>query len=98
MPLPMGRTDGAKAGSLGDISSTGRSRQPGLVKRQPTQAGSSGCNRDSAVAGHWGYKAEQWLAAHLQTAVIEPPGAHMGCLGQPEHFAKELPPILGRLT
>ena len=89
---------GPRRGSLGDISSTGRSRQPGLVERQSTQVGSSGCDRDSAAAGHSRYEAEQWLAAHLQTAVIELPGAHMGYLGQPEHFAKELPPILGRLT
>lgn len=55
-------------------------------------------NRDVAAAGHWRYEAAQWLAAHLETTVIELPGAHMGYLGQPEHFAKALRPILDRLT
>ena len=55
-------------------------------------------NRDQAAAGHWRYEATQWLAAHLQTTVIELPGAHMGYLGQPEHFAKALRPILDRHT
>ena len=55
-------------------------------------------NRDIATAGHWRYEVAQWLAAHLQTTVIELPGAHMGYLGQPEHFAKALRPILDRHT
>ncbi len=55
-------------------------------------------NRDIAAAGHWRYEAAQWLAAHLQTTVIELPGAHMGYLGQPERFAKALQPILDRHT
>jgi hypothetical protein len=55
-------------------------------------------NRDSAAAGHWRYEAAQWLAAHLHTTVINLPGAHMGYLGQPEHFAKALRPILDEHT
>jgi pimeloyl-ACP methyl ester carboxylesterase len=55
-------------------------------------------NRDSAAAGHWRWEAARWLADHLQTTVIELPGAHMGYLGQPEHFAKALRPILDRHT
>jgi pimeloyl-ACP methyl ester carboxylesterase len=55
-------------------------------------------NRDSAAAGHWRYEAAQWLAAHLGTTVIELPGAHMGYLGQPGHFARALRPILDALT
>jgi pimeloyl-ACP methyl ester carboxylesterase len=55
-------------------------------------------SRDSAAAGHWRYEAAQWLAAHLETTVIELPGAHMGYLGQPEHFARALRPILDGLT
>jgi pimeloyl-ACP methyl ester carboxylesterase len=51
-------------------------------------------NRDIAAAGHWRYQAAQWLAAHLQTTVLDLPGAHMGYLGQPEHFARALRPIL----
>lgn len=55
-------------------------------------------NRDSATAGHWRYEATRWLAAHFRTTVIDLPGAHMGYLGQPEHFARALRPILDRLT
>lgn len=55
-------------------------------------------NRDRAAAGHWRYEAAQWLAAHLRTTVIDLPGAHMGYLGQPEHFAKALRPILDSHT
>jgi hypothetical protein len=55
-------------------------------------------NRDIAATGHWRYEAAQWLAAHLHTTVIELPGAYMGYLGQPEHFAKALRPILDRPT
>jgi pimeloyl-ACP methyl ester carboxylesterase len=55
-------------------------------------------SRASAAAGHWRYQAAQWLAAHLQTPLIELPGAHMGYLGQPEHFAAALRPVLDRLT
>ena len=55
-------------------------------------------NRDIAAAGHWRYQAAQWLAGHLQTTVIELPGAHMGYLGQPGHFANALRPVLDRHT
>ena len=55
-------------------------------------------SRGSAAAGHWRYEAAQWLAAHLETTVIELPGAHMGYLGQPGHFAGALRPILDGLT
>jgi hypothetical protein len=55
-------------------------------------------NRDIAAAGHWRYQVAQWLAARLQTTVIDLPGAHMGYLGQPEHFATALRPILDRHT
>jgi pimeloyl-ACP methyl ester carboxylesterase len=55
-------------------------------------------NRDSAAAGHWRYQAAQWLAARLQTTVIDLPGTHMGYLGQPEHFATALRPVLDRHT
>jgi len=53
-------------------------------------------NRDSTAAGHWRYEAARWLAVHLQITVIDLPGAHMGYLGQPEHFATALRPILDR--
>ena len=66
--------------------------------RVPRAVTAGAGNRDSAAAGHWRYEAAQWLAAHLQTTVIELPGAHMGYLGQPEHFAKALRPILDRHT
>ena len=66
--------------------------------RVPCAVTAGGGNRDIAAAGHWRYEAAQWLAAHLQTTVIELPGAHMGYLGQPEHFAKALRPILDRHT
>lgn len=59
-------------------------------------AGAEG--HDSASPGHWRYEAAQWLAAHLRTTVIELPGAHMGYLGHPGHFAKALRPILDKLT
>ena len=55
-------------------------------------------NRDIAAAGHWRYEAAQRLAAHLQTTVIELPGAHMGYLGQPDDFANALRPILDKHT
>jgi pimeloyl-ACP methyl ester carboxylesterase len=55
-------------------------------------------NRDSAAAGQWRYQAAQWLAAHLQNTVIELPGAHMAYLGQPEHFARALRPVLDKHT
>ena len=55
-------------------------------------------NRDSAAAGHWRYQAAQWLAARLQTTVIDLPGTHMGYLGQPGHFATALRPVLDRHT
>lgn len=63
--------------------------------RVPRAVTAGADNRDVAAAGHWRYEAAQWLAAHLETTVIELPGAHMGYLGQPEHFAKALRPILG---
>ena len=66
--------------------------------RVPRAVTAGADNRDIAAAGHWRYEAAQWLAAHLQTTVIELPGAHMGYLGQPEHFAKALRPILDRHT
>ena len=50
--------------------------------RVPRAVTAGADNRDSAAAGHWRYEAAQWLAAHLQTTVIELPGAHMGYLGQ----------------
>jgi hypothetical protein len=56
-------------------------------------------NRDSAaVAGHWRYQAAQWLAARLQTTLIDLPGTHMSYLGQPGHFATALRPILDSHT
>jgi pimeloyl-ACP methyl ester carboxylesterase len=66
--------------------------------RVPRAVTAGAGSRDSAAAGHWRYEAAQWLAAHLQTTVIELPGAHMGYLGQPGQFAKALRPILGRLA
>ena len=66
--------------------------------RVPRAVTAGADNRDIAAAGHWRYEAAQWLAAHLQTTVIELPGAHMGYLGQPEHFATALRPILDRHT
>jgi pimeloyl-ACP methyl ester carboxylesterase len=66
--------------------------------RVPRAVTAGADNRDIAAAGHWRYQAAQWLAAHLQTTVIDLPGAHMGYLGQPEHFAKALRPILDRHT
>ena len=66
--------------------------------RVPRAVTAGADNRDSAAAGHWRYEATQWLAAHLQTTVIDLPGAHMGYLGQPEHFAKALRPILDSHT
>jgi hypothetical protein len=66
--------------------------------RVPNAVTTGAGNRDSAAAGHWRYQAAQWLAAHLQTTAIELPGAHMGYLGQPEHFAKALRPILDSHT
>jgi pimeloyl-ACP methyl ester carboxylesterase len=64
--------------------------------RVPRAVTAGAGNRDSAAAGHWRYEAAQWLAAHLQTTVIELPGAHMGYLGEPENFAAALRPILDR--
>jgi pimeloyl-ACP methyl ester carboxylesterase len=66
--------------------------------RVPRAVTAGADNRDGAAAGHWRYEAAQWLAAHLETTVIELPGAHMGYLGQPEHFARALRPILDGLT
>ena len=66
--------------------------------RVPRAVTAGADNRDIAATGHWRYEAAQWLAAHLQTTFIELPGAHMGYLGQPEHFAKALRPILDRHT
>ena len=66
--------------------------------RVPRAVTAGAGNRDIAAGGHWRYEAAQWLAAHLQTTVIELPGAHMGYLGQPERFAKALQPILDRHT
>ena len=66
--------------------------------RVPRAVTAGADNRDIAAGGHWRYEAAQWLAAHLQTTVIELPGAHMGYLGQPERFAKALQPILDRHT
>jgi pimeloyl-ACP methyl ester carboxylesterase len=66
--------------------------------RVPRTVTAGAGNRDSAAAGHWRYEAAQWLAAHLQATVIDLPGAHMGYLGQPEHFARALRPILDRHT
>ena len=79
------------------IFQSGASSVPsaGFCSRAVT-AGAS--NRDIAAASHWRYEAAQWLAGHLQTTVIDLPGAHMGYLSQPEHFAKALRPILDRHT
>ena len=66
--------------------------------RVPRAVTAGADNRDIAAAGHWRYQAAQWLAAHLQTTVIDLPGAHMGYLDQPEHFATALRPILDRHT
>lgn len=66
--------------------------------RVPCAVTAGADNRDGAAVGHWRYEAAQWLAVQLQTTVIDLPGAHMGYLGQPEHFAKALRPILDRHT
>ena len=66
--------------------------------RVPRAVTAGADSRDIAAAGHWRYQVAQWLAARLQTTVIDLPGAHMGYLGQPEHFAKALRPILDRHT
>jgi pimeloyl-ACP methyl ester carboxylesterase len=66
--------------------------------RMPRTVTAGAANRDIAAAGHWRYQAAQWLAAHLQTTVTDLPGAHMGYLGQPEHFAQALRPLLHRHT
>ena len=66
--------------------------------RVPRAVTAGADNRDIAAAGHWRYQVAQWLAARLQTTVIDLPGAHMGYLGQPEHFATALRPILDRHT
>jgi pimeloyl-ACP methyl ester carboxylesterase len=66
--------------------------------RVPRAVTAGADNRDIAAADHWRYQAAQWLAAHLQTTVIELPGTHMGYLGQPERFAKALRPILDTHT
>ncbi len=66
--------------------------------RVPRAVTAGADNRGQAAVGHWRYQAAQWLATHLGTTVIELPGAHMGYLGQPEHFAKALRPILDRHT
>jgi pimeloyl-ACP methyl ester carboxylesterase len=45
--------------------------------RVPRAVTAGAGNRDIAAAGHWRYQAAQWLAAHLQTTVIDlPRGAH----------------------
>jgi pimeloyl-ACP methyl ester carboxylesterase len=66
--------------------------------RVPRAVTAGADNHDIAASGHWRYQVAQWLAAHLQTTVIDLPGAHMGYLGQPEHFATALRPILDRHT
>ena len=66
--------------------------------RVPRAVTAGADNRDIAAVGHWRYQAAQWLAARLQTTVIELPAAHMGYLGQPEHFAKALRPTPDRHT
>ena len=66
--------------------------------RVPRAVTAGAGNRDIAAAGHWRYQAARWLPGHLQTTVIELPGAHMGYLGQPEHFANALRPVLDRHT
>ena len=66
--------------------------------RVPRAVTAGADNRDGAAAGHWRYEVAQWLAAHLQTTVIDLPGAHMGYLGQPGHFASALRPVLDRHT
>jgi hypothetical protein len=66
--------------------------------RVPRAVTAGAGNRDITAAGHWRYQAAQWLAAHLQTTVIELPGVHMGYLGQPEHFATAPRPTLDRHT
>lgn len=64
----------------------------------PRTVTAGAANRDTAAPGHWRYQAAQWLAARLQTTLIDLPGAHMGYLSQPEHFARALRPILDRHT
>lgn len=55
-------------------------------------------NRDPAAVGHWRYEASQWLAAQLGTTLVEMPDAHMPYFTQPEVFAEQLRPLLGKLT
>jgi pimeloyl-ACP methyl ester carboxylesterase len=55
-------------------------------------------NRDPAARGHWRYEAARWLAAQLDTPLVELPGAHMGYLGHPRDFAAALRPLLEDLT
>ena len=66
--------------------------------RVPRAVTAGAGNRDIAAAGHWRYQVAQRLADRFQTTVIDLPGAHMGYLGQPGHFATALRPILDRHT
>jgi hypothetical protein len=55
-------------------------------------------NRRSDAPGHWRYESARWLAAQLDTDVVELPGAHMGYLSEPRLFAEALRPVLWTLA
>jgi pimeloyl-ACP methyl ester carboxylesterase len=55
-------------------------------------------NRDPAAGGHFRYEAARWLAAQLDTALVEVPDAHMPYLTRPRAFAEALHPLLDKLT
>lgn len=52
-------------------------------------------NRDPAAGGHFRYETARWLAAQLDTALVEIPGAHMPYFTQPRAFADALHLHLG---
>jgi pimeloyl-ACP methyl ester carboxylesterase len=55
-------------------------------------------NRRSDAPGHWRYESARWLAAQLDTDLVELPGAHMGYLSEPRLFAEALRPVLWTLA
>lgn len=55
-------------------------------------------NRDPAAGGHFRYETARWLAAQLDTTLIEIPDAHMPYFTRPRAFAEALHLLLDKLT
>jgi len=70
-----------------------------LASLQTPRAVTAGAgNRHTDAPGHWRYESAQWLAAQLDTELLELPGGHMGYLRDPTAFAEALRPVLAALS